>query len=144
MPTPDSDSQVNHRCLCDFLLKTLTETANSCLKALAFYFAIMAALTGYIISQRISPFLRDLTFYVGGVVSLFAGVTSIAVAIGLHRGLRTYQRALRELDPKTFDRLDVGGFCRRGLVTFWVIAACFFALIAVFFVGVAKLRALAP
>jgi hypothetical protein len=138
--SPDS----THEYYCEFLLKCLTETANALTKASAFYLAIMAALTGYLLSQRLSAQLRDLTFYIEAAVSLFAVVTGLAVAVGLHTGLTTYERALRKMNPQLFDELRIHAFCKRGRTVLWIAITFFLLMITMFVWALMRFRHALP
>ncbi len=75
---------------------------------------------------------------------MLAVITGTSIGVGLHRGLNTYKRALRGLDPSLYDRLGIDSFCRRGLRAMWITISCFLLMMAVFILGLMRLRWLVP
>jgi hypothetical protein len=127
--TPPNDPEGAVRYYCDLQWNAITETATLFSKGVTFFLAIIAVLTGYIAGQKLSSEMQRLVLYLVVGVSAIATTGGVYVAWGLHKGLISFERTSKQLDPRMFDILEINRFFKRGRRVLWFIMICAFLVL---------------
>lgn len=91
----------------EFLWQVLKETANGLMKAIAFYFAISAAILGYVLSHPLAPSLRIVALWTVIIITLLFTIAFGAVSWGLWTNMKDLESAQEMLSPDAFAQLGL-------------------------------------
>ena len=109
---------------CDFQWKALSNTASILSKGIAFYLAIIAAVTGYILTKQLSCEVKVMAVLAGSITSVIATIAGGSLAWGLNKGLRNLEITLMEMDKELFYKLQLNLFLVRGRRVIWIVSGC--------------------
>jgi hypothetical protein len=136
VPAPGGDAKL----LSDFLQKTYWDAANLVFKGTAFYFAILAALIGYVFTQRVPPRVAELTLWMGVATSLLAFITAVVSGRTLYRCITLLEQLMTEQSGAVVNRSALRGLFSRWRTTVWTFSICGSLLMLMFIVGIVILR----
>lgn len=131
------------RALMDFAQKAYWDGVNLLFKAVGFYFAILAFLVGYIVSQKPAPGVTRITLAAGIGASILAYAVLLDGARGLSSCAKLIQDIVKHQDPTFAEKLQLDVFfsgwqalIRRTRIAFCILILMFvvgmMALIAIF------------
>jgi hypothetical protein len=98
----------------DFQYKSISELVNTLSKGMTYYLIIMAALTGYIVTQTINPEITKAIILIGIITNFFALLSGIVLALGIYKGIRYMKNTLLKIDPDNFETLNLESFFKGG------------------------------
>jgi hypothetical protein len=104
----------------EFLWQVLKETANGLMKAVAFYFAMSAAILAYVLSHSLAPSLRITALWVIISITLLFTIAFVSVSWGFWTGMRDLRSAQEKLSPGAFAQLELHRFFARTRVVFLI------------------------
>jgi len=104
----------------EFLWQVLKETANGLMKTIAFYFAISAAILGYVLAHPLAPPLRNTALWVIISITLLFLIAFVSVSWGFWKGMRDLHVAQERLSPGAFDQIELQRFFARTRVVFLI------------------------
>ena len=98
----------------DFQMKSLSETTNVLAKGMTFYLLILAAITGYIVSQDIPEEIKNRIFIIGIVTNIFALIAGIGLGYGIYKGIENVKKTLKILDKELWQVTEMEEYFNRG------------------------------
>jgi hypothetical protein len=104
----------------EFLWQVLKETGNGLMKAIAFYFAMLAATLAYVLSHPIDPSFRISALWVIISITLLFTIAFVSVSWGFWTGMRDLRSAQERLSPGEFAQLELHRFFARTRVVFLI------------------------
>ncbi len=123
----------------DFQFKALVEAANMLLKLTTFYFIIVGASIGYILSSTIE---KNITIYLTyGLIGISITVFLISVLIGygVIRGLTDMRMGLAALNTQVSDETNIYAFIKRGQIVSMLVAVCCAVILGIIVFGLVGL-----
>lgn len=120
----------------EFLWQVQKETANGLMKAIAFYFAILAATLVYILSHPLAPSLRIIAFWIIISITLLFTIAFGSVSWGFWTGIRDLQSAQERLSPDVFAQLRLHRFFARTRVVFLITIATLLLSLVILLVAI--------
>lgn len=113
-------SSSKQEALSEFLWQVLKETANGLMKAIAFYFAILVAILGYLLSHPPAPSLRMTTLSVIISITLLFTIAFVSISWAFWMGMRDLRSAQERLSPDLFAQMGMLRFYARTRVVFLI------------------------
>jgi hypothetical protein len=115
-----SGSSSTQEALSEFLWQVLKETANGLMKAIAFYFAILVATLGYLLSHSLAPSLRMTTLSVIISITLLFTIAFVSISWAFWMGMKDLRSTQERLSPGVFAQLGMHRFYARTRVVFLI------------------------
>ncbi len=116
----------------DFQYKSISELVNTLSKGMTYYLIIMAALTGYIVTQTINPEIKSAIILLGIITNLFGLLSGLTLAIGIYKGITSLKNTLLKIDSDNYKSLKLESFFRGGRrMAFLVSLFCSLLLISI-------------
>ena len=129
------DSQMHNRksleIFYEFQWRSLVQTVDLLSKTVTYYFAILAALVGYLFTAKLTHLDQQLISRVIFYVSGFFMLITISMSYGILRGIRDMKNSLIQYNPKIFQQADLHGYFRRGQIVGIVIVTSSLSILAI-------------
>ena len=131
-PTAPDD---NTKLVVELLQKTYWEGANLMLKGTAFYMAILAALVGYVVTQKVQTQIAELTLYGGVATSALAVTVAIMAARTMYRCVGVLEHLLLRQATQSIAESELRTVFSRWRKTIWSFGVCGTLLVIMFVSG---------
>ena len=115
----------------EFQWRSLVQTVDLLSKTVTYYFAILAALVGYLFTAKLTHLDQQLISRVIFYVSGFFMLITISMSYGILRGIRDMKNSLIQYNPKIFQQADLHGYFRRGQIVGIVIVTSSLSILAI-------------
>lgn len=132
-------TEVGPRLVVDLLQKTYWDGSNLVFKGTAFYIGILAALVGYVVTQRVPRKVAELTLYAGIVTSGLAVIAAISSGWTMYRCVNLLEKLMVQQKIEGLRDSDLPGLFSRWRKTIWAFGICGSLLVALFVSGMVVL-----
>jgi hypothetical protein len=119
-----------------FSQKTYWDAATLSVKCAAFYFAILAALVGYVVTQRLPGRVGDLALVIGLVTSGLTVVVAFIAVRTMYRCLNLLERLMIKETGAVIDGSEIRILFSRWRCTVWAFSLGGLALTGMFIAGI--------
>lgn len=98
----------------EFQWQSLVQAVELLQKSITYYFAILAALIGYLFTAKLSQLDQQLISRVIFVVSGLFIVIAVSFSYGVLRGISDMKQTMAQYNPSIFYRIGLNEYFRRG------------------------------
>ncbi len=121
----------------EFQWRSLVQTVELLSKAVTYYFAILAALVGYLFTAKLSLLDQQLISRVIFFVSGFFMLLAVAMFYGILRGIADLKSTLTRYNPTAFQKAELHRYFRRGQIVGIVVVASSLSILVTICVALA-------
>lgn len=121
----------------EFQWRSLVQTVELLSKAVTYYFAILAALVGYLFTAKLTLLDQQLISRVIFFVSGFFMLLAIAMSYGILRGIADMKNSLTRYNLKVFQTAELHRYFRRGQFVGIVVVASSLSILVTICVALA-------